>query len=324
VKAPPVALGEFELIDRLLRPLARGCSGALDLADDAALIDVPHGQQLVVAKDGMVAGVHFLAEDPPALIAGKLLRVNLSDLAAMGAEPLGYLTVLARPPDIGDAWLETFVRGLAEDQARFGLHLLGGDTTSTPGPLTLTLTILGLVPRGMALRRNGAVAGDDIWISGTLGEAALGLRILRGLAASEDEALDLVDRYRTPRPRVGLGVALRGIATSAIDVSDGLLADLGHILAASKVGAELQAATLPLSAAARCVPGALDAALAGGDDYELLFTASGALRGAVETAAGAAGVAVTRIGRVEARTGLRLIGLDGRPMSPRRTGWRHF
>jgi thiamine-monophosphate kinase len=320
----PVALGEFELIDRLLRPLARGCPGALDLADDAALIDVPDGQQLVIAKDGMVESVHFLADDPPALIAGKLLRVNLSDLAAMGAEPLGYLTVLARPQDIGDAWLEAFARGLAEDQARFGLHLLGGDTTSTPGPLTLSLTILGLVPRGMALRRNGAMAGDDIWVSGTLGKAALGLRILRGLAVSEDEALDLVDRYRTPRPRVGLGLGLRGIATSAIDVSDGLLADLGHVLAASKVGAELHAASLPLSAAARCVPGALDAALAGGDDYELLFTASETSRPAVEAAASAAAVPVTRIGRIEGEGGLRLIGPDGRPMSRRRTGWRHF
>jgi thiamine-monophosphate kinase len=317
-------MGEFELIERLLRPLARGFPGALDLADDAALVDVPEGRQLVLAKDGMVENVHFLADDPPALIAGKLLRVNLSDLAAMGAEPLGYLMVLARPKSIDDAWLEAFARGLGREQERFGLHLLGGDTVSTPGPLTLTLTILGLVPRGQAIRRKGAKPGDEVWVSGTLGDAALGLRILRGLAASEDEALDLIDRYRTPRPRLGLGRELRGIATAALDVSDGLLADLGHILKASGVGAELQAEALPLSASARGMPGALDAALSGGDDYELLFTAAETSRPAVEAAAKRAGVSVTRIGRIEAQPGLRLIGPGGRPMTRRKLGWQHF
>lgn len=319
-----MAMGEFEMIERLLRPLARGYPGALDLTDDAALVDVPDGQQLVIAKDGMVEGVHFLPDDPPDLIAGKLLRVNLSDLAAMGAEPLGYLTVLARPRRLDDAWLEAFAAGLGRDQRRFGLHLLGGDTVSTPGPLVLTLTILGLVPRGRALRRNGAQAGDDIWVSGTLGDAALGLRILRGLAAAEDELLELVDRYRTPRPRLELGRRLRGIATAAQDVSDGLLADLGHILKASAAGAEVSAAALPISAPARAMPGALDAALSGGDDYELLFTAPLAARAAVQDAARAAAVEVTRIGRIEGQAGLRLIGPEGRPMAPGQAGWRHF
>lgn len=317
-------MGEFELIGRLIRPLARGCPAALDLTDDAAVLDVPDGRQLVVAKDGMVEGVHFLPDDPAELIAGKILRVNLSDLAAMGADPLGYLMVLARPRWIGDAWLEAFYRGLGEEQARFGLHLMGGDTVSTPGPLSLSLTILGLVPRGRALLRSGARPDDDIWVSGTLGDAALGLRILRGLAASEDEALELVDRYRTPRPRLALGQALRGIATAALDVSDGLLADLGHILETSGVGAELQAETLPISACARSMPGALDAALSGGDDYELLLTAAVADREAVLGAARSAAVPVTRIGRIEAKKGLRLIDPEGRPMPPRPTGWRHF
>ncbi len=319
-----MAMGEFEMIERLLRPLARGYPGALDLTDDAALVDVPDGQQLVIAKDGMVEGVHFLPDDPPDLIAGKLLRVNLSDLAAMGAEPLGYLTVLARPRQLDDAWLEAFAAGLGRDQRQFGLHLLGGDTVSTPGPLVLTLTILGLVPRGRALRRNGARAGDDIWVSGTLGDAALGLRILRGLAAAEDELLELVDRYRTPRPRLELGRRLRGIATAAQDVSDGLLADLGHILKASAAGAEVRAAALPISAPARAMPGALDAALSGGDDYELLFTAPLAARAAVQDAARVAAVEVTRIGRIEGQAGLRLIGPEGRPMAPGQAGWRHF
>ena len=317
-------MGEFELIGRLIRPLARGCPAALDLGDDAALLDVPDAQQLVLAKDAMIEGVHFLADDPPELIAGKILRVNLSDLAAMGADPLGYLMVLGRPRKVDDAWLESFYRGLAGDQERFGLHLMGGDTVSTPGPLTLSLTILGLVPRGQALLRRGARPGDDIWVSGTLGDAALGLRILRGLAASEDEALELVDRYRTPRPRLALGRGLRGIATAALDVSDGLLADLGHILEQSKVGAELRAGDLPISADARSMPGALDAALAGGDDYELLFTVPGDAAAAVERASRDAAVTVTRIGRIEAQKGLRLIGPEGRPMHPRQTGWRHF
>lgn len=317
-------LGEFELIDRLLKPLARGYPGALELTDDAALVDLPPGRQLVVAKDAMVADVHFLASDPPELVAGKLLRVNLSDLAAMGAEPLGYLTVLARPPRIGDAWLKRFAAGLAADQERFGCHLLGGDTVGTPGPLTLTLTILGTVPKGQALLRSGAKPGDDVWVSGTLGDAALGLRVLRGLAASEDEALALVDRYRTPRPRLALGQALRGLATAAIDVSDGLLADLGHVLEESRVGARVEAALLPLSPEGRGMPGAREAALAGGDDYELLFTAPSARRAEVEALAGRLDHGLTRVGAIRAGAGLEVVDTDGAPLALDRIGWRHF
>ena len=319
-----MSLGEFELIDRVLKPLARGCPGALDLTDDAALVDVPAGQQLLVAKDAVVADVHFLADDPPDLIAGKLLRVNLSDLAAMGAEPLGYLTALARPKHITDAWLRRFAAGLMVDQQRFGCHLLGGDTTSTHGPLTLSLTILGLVPRGAALLRSGAKAGDDLWVSGTLGDAALGLRVLRGLAATEDETLALVDRYRTPRPRLALGRALRGLATAAIDVSDGLVADLGHICETSGVAATLEVASLPLSPVARGIPGAREAALAGGDDYELLFTVPPARRGEIEALAATLGHGLTRIGRIEPGSGVRVIDPDGRERPLDRLGWRHF
>ena len=319
-----MTLGEFELIDRVLKPLARGYPGALDLTDDAALVDVPAGRQLVVAKDAVVADVHFLADDPPDLIAGKLLRVNLSDLAAMGAEPLGYLTALARPKDISDAWLRRFAAGLMVDQQRFGCHLLGGDTTSTHGPLTLSLTILGLVPQGQALLRSGARAGDDVWVSGTLGDAALGLRVLRGLAVTEDEALALVDRYRTPRPRLALGRALRGLATAAIDVSDGLVADLGHICETSGVAASIEVAQLPLSPVARGIPGAREAALAGGDDYELLFTAPPARRGEVEALAAKLGHGLTRIGRIEAGSGVRVLDPDGKERPLDRLGWRHF
>jgi thiamine-monophosphate kinase len=319
-----MSLGEFELIDRVLKPLAKGFPGALDLTDDAALVDVPAGQQLVVAKDAIVADVHFLADDPPDLIAGKLLRVNLSDLAAMGADPLGYLTALARPKDISDAWLRRFAAGLMVDQQRFRCHLLGGDTTSTHGPLTLSLTILGLVPRGQALLRSGAKAGDDIWVSGTLGDAALGLRVLRGLAATEDETLALVDRYRTPRPRLILGRALRGLATAAIDVSDGLLADLGHVCETSGVAAVIDVARLPLSPVARGIPGSRDAALAGGDDYELLFTAPEARRAEIERLGATLDHGLARIGKIEAGSGVRVVDADRRDVALDRTGWRHF
>lgn len=320
----PRRLGEFELIEQLIRPLARGYAGALELTDDAALVSLPGGCELVVAKDAMVAGVHFLPDDPPALVAGKLLRVNLSDMAAMGADPLGYLVALLRPATIDDAWLEAFWRGMGTDQALFGVHLLGGDTVSTPGPLALSLTILGTVPAGAALRRSAARPGDDVWVSGTLGDAALGLRVLRGLAVAEDEALALVDRYRTPRPRLALGRALRGVAHAVMDVSDGLLADLGHILDASGVGARIEAGRLPLSAAARGVPGALDAALAGGDDYELLLTAGPESRAAVAALA-TADVPLSRIGQITAERGLVLIGLDGEVVSAKpQGGWQHF
>ena len=317
-------LGEFALIDRLLKPLARGYPGALGLTDDAALVDLPPGRQLVIAKDAIVADVHFLSGDPPELIAGKLLRVNLSDLAAMGADPLGYLTVLARPLALTDAWLERFAAGLAADQQRFGLHLLGGDTVSTPGPLTLTLTILGTVPKGQALLRSGAKPGDDVWVSGTLGDAALGLRVLRGLAVTEDEALALVDRYRTPRPRLALGRALRGLATAAIDVSDGLVADLGHILDTSGVGAVLDASLLPLSPIGCGIPGAREAALTGGDDYELQFTAPTERRAELEALAARLDHDLTRIGNIRAEPGLDVIDADGRRLDLDRGGWRHF
>lgn len=319
-----MSVGEFEFIDRVLKPLARGYPGALDLTDDAALVDVPPGRQLVIAKDAIVADVHFLADDPPDLIAGKLLRVNLSDLAAMGADPLGYLTVLARPKDVTDVWMRRFAAGLMADQQRFGCHLLGGDTTSTHGPLTLTLTILGLVPHGQALLRSGARVGDDVWVSGTLGDAALGLRVLRGLAVTEDEALALVDRYRTPRPRLALGRALRGIASAAIDVSDGLLADLGHICETSGVAATIDASLLPLSPIACGIPGAREAALTGGDDYELLFTAPPALRANIESMGVALELTPTRLGRIESGEGVRVLDADGRPMALDRSGWRHF
>jgi thiamine-monophosphate kinase len=320
-----VALGEFAFIAKHLRPLAADSPGALDLLDDAALLDPPQGAELVLTKDAMVAGVHFLADDPPAQIAQKLLRVNLSDLAAMGAAPLAYLLALARAKDTAEAWLAEFCHGLAQDQAEFGIALLGGDTVSTPGPLTLSLTAIGQLPQGQALRRSTARAGDDIWVSGTLGDSALGLKVLQGeLEAPPEVRAHLTRRYRLPSPRLALGQALRGIASAALDISDGLLADLGHILETSQVGAEIQADALPLSPAARALPGAREAALAGGDDYELLFTAPPERRPRIAVLSERLALPLTRIGRIERGAGVRALDEEGCEMSVAATGWQHF
>ena len=320
-----MSLGEFAFIDQLLKPLARGTPAALGLVDDAAVLDPPPGRQLVLTKDAMVAGVHFLERDPPGQVARKLLRVNLSDLAAMGADPLGYLLAVIRPRDLGEAWFTAFCEGLAEDQREYRVGLLGGDTTSTPGPLTLSLTAVGSVPEGQALRRSGARPGDDLWVSGTLGDGALGLRVLQQrLGAGPAATTFLVDRYRCPQPRVALGRALRGLATAALDISDGLLADLGHIAEASAVGAVVEAARLPLSAAATGLDGALEAALTGGDDYELLFTAPPERVQRIGRLAGEVHLPLTRIGRIEPGTGVRALDPDGLELPLERRGWTHF
>jgi thiamine-monophosphate kinase len=316
--------GEFEFIARRLRPLATA-RGALDLTDDAALLDLAPGRQLVLTKDAMVAGVHFLPDDPPGQIAQKLLRVNLSDLAAMGAAPLGYLLALARPREITDGWLGDFCAGLAADNAAFGIALLGGDTVSTPGLLTLSLTAVGEVPQGAALLRGGAKSGDGVWVSGTLGDAALGLKVLQGeLPVTGEARAGLIERYRLPQPRLTLGEALRGIASAAIDISDGLVADLGHILEVSGVGAELHAATLPLSDAARDLPGARDAALSGGDDYELLFTVPPERRAEIEVLARRLDLPLTRVGAIRAEAGLNVLDEKGRELTIPKGGWQHF
>lgn len=211
--------GEFEFIRTRLGPLTRNHEAALGLADDAAVLDPPPGCQLVLACDTLVAGVHFRTGDAPAVAAARAMRSNLSDMAAMGADPLGYLSALTWPQDGDAAWRDAFVTGLASEQALFGLPLLGGDTTATPGPMTVTLTLIGSVPAGTALLRSGARAGDDIWVSGTIGDAALGLAALAGEAGAPEA---LTDRYARPSPRLDLGRGLRGLATAAIDVSDGL------------------------------------------------------------------------------------------------------
>jgi thiamine-monophosphate kinase len=314
---------EFALIARHFLPLAG--PGALGLGDDAALLDPPPGRQIVIAADAMVAGVHFLPDDPPETIGRKLLRCNLSDLAAMGAGPLAYLLTASLPRDIAPDWLERFSAGLAADQVEFGLQVLGGDTTSTPGPVTLSLTILGQVVPGQALRRVGATPGQDIWVSGSIGDGALGLAVLLGELPADAEGF-LADRYRLPRPRLGLGQALLGLATAAMDVSDGLVQDLAHLCRAGGCAAEIRAADVPLSPAAAALLAAdsklMTRILTGGDDYELLFAAPPEAAPEIGARAAAQGVAATRIGRfVAGAPGVMVLDY---PLPPGRGGWSHF
>ena len=323
--APPLP-GEFALIGRHFRRLAG--PGALDLQDDAAVLAPPPGRELVLAADAMVAGVHFLPDDPPEEVGRKLLRVNLSDLAAMGAAPLGYLMTTALPRTLPADWLGRFVEGLAADQAEYGVSVLGGDTVSTPGPVALSLTILGHVAPGAALRRAGARPGDGLWVSGTIGDGALGLRVLQGGLAG-DAAGHLARRYRLPQPRLALGQALLGLARAAMDISDGLVQDCGHLCRAGGCGAEIEAASLPLSPAARAAlgadPGLLATLLGGGDDYELLFAAPAGAEAEVEARAARAGTPATRIGRFTAGPArVRVLDAAGTELPLPKAGWSHF
>ncbi len=326
-RPPP---GEFELIERFFAPLAKDFPGALALEDDAALIDVEPGYRLVVTIDALVAGVHYFADDPPALIARKLLRVNLSDLAAMGAKGCAYLLALALPRDTDAAWLEGFAEGLRADSQEFGVSLAGGDTVATDGPATLALSALGQVPEGGELRRAAAKVGDRIFVSGSIGDGALGLRVLNGeLDGLAQRHRDYaIERYRLPRPRLTLGQRLVGLAHAAIDISDGLIADLGHVCEASGVGAEIQAALMPKSDAARIAvaldPGLLSALMTGGDDYELLFTV--APEGA-DTVAGLSrdlDLPLTPIGFITAKPGVDIADAEAAGIVLEGSGFRHF
>jgi thiamine-monophosphate kinase len=309
---------EFVLIARHFRPLAG--TGALDLADDAAVLAVPAGRELVVAADAMVAGVHFLPDDPPGLIARKLLRTNLSDLAAMGAAPLGYLMTVSAPRSTPDAWFAGFAAGLAADQREYGIALLGGDTTSTAGPISLSLTVLGTVGPGAAIRRAGAQPGDALYVTGTIGDGALGLLAARG--EIPDPSGFLAGRYRLPHPR--LGVARHGIVAAALDVSDGLVQDVGHLCRAAGCGAEIMAADLPLSDAARAtLPATLARILTGGDDYELAMAVRPAQEAALRETAG--NVPVTRIGRfVAGPPRVTVRDAAGAALALPAGGWSHF
>jgi thiamine-monophosphate kinase len=321
-------LSEFERVARFFAPLA--APGALGLVDDVALIDGPPGEQYVLKTDAIVEGVDFLPGTPPDQVAQKLLRVNLSDLAAKGAVPLGYLLVTALPKSLGEDWLEGFAAGLAKDQATYGIGLLGGDSTAIDGPITLSVAAIGRIAAGRAVLRSGARPGDRLYVSGTLGDAALGLALLQDKLELADVVKRefLIDRYHLPQPRLALGQLLVGTAQAMLDVSDGLVADLGHLCAASGVAAVIEAALVPVSAAAAAAVTEdgrwLQAVLGGGDDYELLFTAPQGADAAVAALASEAGVPVTAIGRIEAGQGVTVLDRAGMPMAIAVPGYRHF
>ena len=319
---------EFERIQRFFAPLA--APGGLGLLDDGALVDCRAGRQLVVTADAIVEGVHYLPDDPPDTVARKLLRVNLSDLAAMGARPLHYLLTTALPATRSADWVAAFARGLAEDQQRFMVSLLGGDSVASPGAVALSLTAIGEVSAGMAVRRSGAVAGDLIWVSGTIGDACLGLDVLRGAypQLASEYCTALVNRFRIPDPRVELGPRLVGLAHAMIDVSDGLLADLGHICETSHVAATIELEALPLSKSARAIldwqPELRPSLAVGGDDYELLFTAPPSASNAIEQLSAELHLPITPVGLIEPGQGVRLLDAAGRVIPVAEPGYRHF
>ncbi len=326
--APAAACtGEFALIARhFTRPLseAQSRAGMLGVGDDCGLLAPTPGMQLAVSSDMLVEGRHFLSTVAPQRLGHKALAVNLSDLAACGATPLAFTLALSIPR-LDDGFLAGLSQGLFALADAHGCALIGGDTTQ--GPLNLCLTVFGEVPRGQALLRSGARAGDDLYVSGEVGDARLALEVFRGHHTLPGEAFDAVRRaMELPQPRVALGIALRGVASAAIDVSDGLLGDLGHILARSNVGAVVEVDAVPRGRWLAQQPTELqrECALAGGDDYELLFTAPPARADAVQTAARQAGVPVTRIGRIEAGAGLRLVDAHGAPVAHHFASFDHF
>jgi thiamine-monophosphate kinase len=315
---------EFEIIRKYFtRPAPRAVLG---VGDDCALVRPRAGSTLAVSTDMLLAGRHFFPDADPDLLGHKALAVNLSDLAAMGADPRWALLAIALPR-ANEKWIAAFAKGFFRIAHRFGVELIGGDTTR--GPLAISVTVIGEVPRAMALRRAAARAGDDIWLSGATGEAALGLAHLKGRVRLKGEAREAcLRRLHAPQPRVALGRALRGLAHAAIDVSDGLLADLGHVARASDAAAELRWEAIPRARAIRECPNealARECVLAGGDDYELAFTAPRSWRSRILAAGRMAGVRVTPIGSiVSGRPRVRVCDADGKALLPGRTGFDHF
>ncbi len=326
-----MALGEFGLIERFFkRPARRAVVG---VGDDCAVWQPGAGMQLAISTDMLVEGRHFFPDVDPFSLGHKALAVNLSDLAACGATPAAFTLALALPT-VDEAWLAEFARGLLTLADAHACELIGGDTTQ--GPLNLCITVLGEVPAGLALLRSGAKAGDEVYVSGTLGDARLALLALQGQLRLPDNALALArQRLEQPTPRVALGLALRGVASSAIDLSDGLVGDLGHILKASGCGATLNTQALSqlmlMGSSASAAPTlalssdqALTAVLNGGDDYELLFTAPATSREAVMQAALKSATRVTRIGQMDAQHGLRLVDAQGKPVTGEFASFNHF
>ena len=326
--------GEDRLIARYFKPLATH-PGAFGLLDDAAAIAPPPGCDLVLKTDGIVAGMHFFPDDPPDTVAKKALRVNLSDLAAKGASPLGFLLTLALPPEIGDAWLAPFARGLGADAVHFACPLFGGDTDRTAGPITISIAVLGAVPHGKMVRRAGARPGDRVVVTGTIGDAALGLLMRRETSVAarwgltQDQQDHLRSRYLVPEPRTAIADVLRTHASAAMDVSDGLAGDLAKLCRVSGVATEIEVARVPLSEAARAAlakePALIETIITGGDDYEVLACVPADKMEALRHQAAAAGVAVTDIGTVAAGQGqARFVDVRGKMLVLAHPSFSHF
>ncbi len=321
--------GEDRLIAKYFRPLARH-PGALGLGDDAAFITPAPGTDMVLKTDAIIGGVHFFPDDPADAVARKALRVNLSDLAAKGATPLGFLLSLALPKDIDEDWIAAFARGLAEDAERYACPLFGGDTDRTPGPATISIAAFGSVPEGTMVLRGGAMVGDIIVVTGSIGDAALGLKLRSGAQWKLDRVQreHLLSRYLLPQPRNALSEALRTNANAAMDVSDGLAGDLAKLCAASDVAAEIEVARVPLSDAAKAVladnPNLMETVLTGGDDYEIVCAVSPGKLSAFFAAAQAAHVPVTEIGKVVAGEGAHFRAADGKKLTFAHASYSHF
>jgi len=328
----PEKTPEESLIERYFRPLATA-PGAFELGDDAAVIKPPAGCDLVVTTDGVIAGVHFFPDDPPETIGRKALRMNLSDLAAKGAKPIGFLLSVALPAATGEPWIAAFAHGLGEDAVRFGCPLFGGDTDRTPGPLSVSITAFGVVPEGAMVRRSAASAGDCVLVTGTIGDSALGVILRRdaGVAKrwrlSQEMRAYLEGRYLLPEPRNAIADAVLRHASAAMDVSDGLAGDLAKLCRASAVAAEIDVSEVPLSDAARAViasdAAVLETALTGGDDYEIVMTLAPHKLEGFRAAARTVGVAATVVGRVHTGEGARFVH-DGRALAFKRPSYSHF
>jgi len=324
---------EDRLIARHFKPLARH-PGAFGLVDDAAVLTVPPGHEVVLKTDAIVGGVHFFADDPADAVARKALRVNLSDLAAKGAKPAGFLLSLVIPRSIDDKWLKLFARGLGADAKRYDCPLFGGDTDHTPGPATISIAAFGTLPAGTMVLRSGARPGDRVIVTGTIGDAALGLKLRQDRAAARRWKLDaamrrhLAARYLLPDPRNALAEALRRHASAAMDISDGLVGDFGKLCRASGVAAEIEVARVPLSKAGRAAcaaePKLIETALTGGDDFEVVASIPPAKLSGFRAAAKRAGVPVTEIGRIAAGSGARFHAADGRLLTFAHASYSHF
>jgi thiamine-monophosphate kinase len=332
-KPSPIS-AEDRLIARYFRPLAKH-PGALGLIDDVAMLTPVPGRDIVLTTDAIVGGVHFFLEDPADMVARKALRVNLSDLAAKGATPAGFLLALALPSTLGDKWIESFAQGLGADADAYSCPLLGGDSVSTPGPVTISITAVGTLPQGTMVARSGARVGDRILVTGTIGDAALGLRLREKAASAGRWRLDspqqsaLINRYLLPQPRNAVAEALRLHASAAMDVSDGLVGDLAKLCAASGASAEVAIENVPISDAAKRVLATdraqLESVLTGGDDYEIICAVAVEKLESFRAAAVAAAVPVTEIGQIIAgKEPPRFIGRDGQPMLFKQTSFSHF